>query len=226
MSKKLFLEPHFGDIAWSCGGLVAKHKEESLIVNIFPPRRKYFRLKLLGFKYRRKKREEKRFQELYNVKIIYLKFKSALMRGRILEELFDKKLNEMEEKMVIDLKNYIADLVEKEGITEIYCPMAMRNQIDHLIVKKAVSQLFLANTDIYYYEDFPNFLPEAKKLASSTGEKAIEIDISDVLEEKIQAVLMYHSLVEPYFVSQEKLIELIRKTPFEVFWIDKKSRKF
>lgn len=221
MTKKLFLEPHYGDIAWSCGGLVAKHKKESIIVTIFPPRRKYYRLKFKGIIYRKKKREEIRFEKSYGVEIIYLKYKSAFMRGRILEELFDKKLNALEKEIVIQLREYISELVINKDIKEIYCPMAQRNQIDHLIVKEAISNILLENVDIYYYEDFPNFLPESKKLVTESNLNAIKIDISDVLEEKIKAVLFYESLIEPYFVSKEKLVDLIRKTPYEIFWLEK-----
>lgn len=219
--KKLFLEPHYGDIAWSCGGLVAKHKEESMIVTIFPPRRKFYRIKLKARTYRKKKREEMRFERLYDVKILYLKYKSAFMRGRILEELFDKKLNELEKEIVIQLREFISDLVLKEGITEIYCPMAQRNQIDHIMVKEAVSNLLLENISIFYYEDFPNFLPESKKLITESNLEALKIDITDVIEEKIRAVLFYESLIEPYFVSKEKLVDLIRNTPYEIFWLEK-----
>ncbi|NHJ39282.1 MAG: hypothetical protein FK731_04560 [Asgard group archaeon] len=221
MTKKLFLEPHYGDIAWSCGGLVAKNKKESIIVTIFPPRRKYYRLKFKGIIYRKKKREEIRFEKSYGVEIIYLNYKSAFMRGRILEELFDKKLNALEKEIVIQLREYISELVINKDIKEIYCPMAQRNQIDHLIVKEAISNILLEKVDIYYYEDFPNFLPESKKLVTESNLNAIKIDISDVLEEKIKAVLFYESLIEPYFVSKEKLVDLIRKTPYEIFWLEK-----
>jgi len=50
--------------------------------------------------------------------------------------------------------------------------------------------------------------------------EAKEVDISDVIEEKIQAVLIYESLVSGYFKSQDTLVELIRKTPFETYWKD------
>jgi LmbE family N-acetylglucosaminyl deacetylase len=221
MVSKLFLEPHYGDIAWSCGGLVAKYKKESIIVTIFPPRRKFYRLKLKARKYRKKKREEVRFEKLYGVKIIYLKYKSAFMRGRILEDLFDKKLNDLEKEIVIQLREFITNLVLEEGITEIYCPMAQRNQIDHLIVKEAISNLLVENINIFYYEDFPNFLPESRKLVTESNLNAIRVDISEVIEDKIKAVLFYDSLIEPYFVSKEKLVDLIRKTPFEIFWQEK-----
>lgn len=87
--------------------------------------------------------------------------------------------------------------------------MAQRNQIDHLIVKKAVAGLKPIDFDIFYYEDFPNFLPESKKLQVSTALKAIKVDISNVIEEKIQGIIQYDSLVEPYFKSKEILVELI-----------------
>ena len=103
MSKTLFLEPHYGDIAWSCSGLVAQNREDSIIVSIFPPQRKYFRIQFKGIKYRRKKREEMRFANILGVEIRYLKYKSAFLRGRNLEDLFDKILNHVEEKLVIQL---------------------------------------------------------------------------------------------------------------------------
>ncbi len=218
MSKILFLEPHYGDIAWSCSGLVAQNREDSIIVTIFPPKRKYYRIQFKGIKYRRKKREEIRFSNILGVKIIYHKYKSAFLRGRNLEDLFDKILNPVEEEQVLQLRKYISELIKKEDISEIYCPMAQRNQIDHLIVKKAVAGLKQTDFDIYYYEDFPNFLPESRKLQVSTGLKAIKVDISEVIEEKIQGILEYVSLVEPYFKSKEVLVDLIRKTPFETFW--------
>ncbi len=218
MSKTLFLEPHYGDIAWSCSGLVAQNREDSIIVSIFPPKRKYYRIQFKGIKYRRKKREEIRFANILGVEIIYLKYKSAFLRGRNLEDLFDKILNPVEEEQALKLRKYISELIKNEDISEVYCPMAQRNQIDHLIVKKAVAGLKQTDFDIYYYEDFPNFLPESRKLQVSTGLKAIKVDISEVIEEKIQGILEYVSLVEPYFKSKEVLVDLIRKTPFETFW--------
>ena len=218
MSKTLFLEPHYGDFAWSCSGLVAQNREDSIIVSIFPPKRKYYRIQFKGIKYRRKKREEIRFANILGVEIIYLKYKSAFLRGRNLEDLFDKILNPVEEEQVLKLRKYIFELIKNEDISEVYCPMAQRNQIDHLIVKKAVAGLKQTDFDIYYYEDFPNFLLESRKLQVSTALKALKVDISDVIEEKIQGILQYDSLVVPYFISKEILVDLIRKTPFETFW--------
>jgi len=220
MPTKLFLQPHHGDIAWSCGGLIAKNKDDSLVVSLFPPRSKNYWLKLKGRIYRSKKREDMQFEKLFGIRFIFKKFPSAFMRGRTVDYLFDKKLNSMEEQLVQEIRNYITDLIAKKGIKEIYCPMAQRNQIDHLIIKQAVFGLIASNVEIYYYEDFPNFLPESKKGKRFTSLEAKEIDISNVIEEKIQAVLLYESLIEAYYKSKETLVELIRKTPFETYWKD------
>lgn len=221
MTKKLFLEPHYGDIAWSCGGLVAQNKDESIIVTIFPPRSKFYRFRLKRFVYRNKRKEEERFEELFGVKIIYLKYRSAFMRGRNLEALFDVELNDIEEKQVIELRKYITKIIKDENITEVYCPKAQRKQVDHLIVKKAVYGLIPDNFTVYYYEDFPNFIPKSQMLIDSSDMKEIRVNIENVIEEKIQAILLYESLVDPYFKSKETLVEFIRKTPFETFWIEK-----
>ncbi|MGC9779470.1 MAG: hypothetical protein HZR80_09535 [Candidatus Heimdallarchaeota archaeon] len=189
-------------------------------MTIFPDRRKFYRIKRKGSIYRRKKREEIDYGKLSGVEIIFLKFKSALLRGRTFESLIDKNLNEIEEKQIIELRDVISDLVLKENISEIYCPRARRNQVDHIIVKKAVAGLSVAGYDIFYYEDFPTFLPDSKNLKTDTGYSRIEIDISNVIEEKIQGILLYESLIDVYFKSKELLVEKIRETTFEVFWKD------
>ncbi|HUT79823.1 MAG TPA: hypothetical protein VMZ29_01365 [Candidatus Bathyarchaeia archaeon] len=221
MAEKLFLEPHYGDIAWSCSGLVALYKEETLIVNLFPPKRKFYRLKFKGIIYRRKKREEKDFSKLFGIRILYLKYKSAFLRGRSIETLFDKEFNKLEEKIVIQLYQDIIKLIDKEKVSEIYCPKAQRNQIDHLIVKAAVARIVATDCKIFYYEDFPNFLPDSKIIDKETDLEKMKVNIQEVIEEKIQAVHIYQSLIKPYFKSEESLVELIRKTPYETFWKEK-----
>jgi len=218
MTQKLFLEPHYGDIAWACSGIIAQNVQESIIVNIFPPRRKNYRLKLKGRTYRKKKREEMEFAKLFGVRIIYLKYKSAFLRGRTIEDLFDKQLNEIEQKQVLELRNFVIKMIDDYNITEIYCPKAQRNQIDHLIVKKAIYGIVSPNIKIFYYDDFPNFLPESRNYRFDSKKQSKKVDISNVIDEKIKAVLVYKSLIRPYFRSKEILVDLIRKTPFEIFW--------
>ncbi|NHJ49497.1 MAG: hypothetical protein FK733_17035 [Asgard group archaeon] len=221
MSKKLFIEPHYGDVAWSCAGLIAMNKENSIVVNIFPPRRRYDRLLLKGFTYRKRKRVEKRFQELFGIRIIYLNYESALLRGRTIKELIDTKLNPIEKEQVAQIRQFISDFVIKEGITEIYSPLAQRNQIDHVIVKEAVSGLLTTGCEIYYYEDFPDFMPKTEKGLITPDLIEKKVDITSVIEEKIQAVILYESLVRAYFTSKESLLESIRKSPFETYWLEK-----
>ncbi|MHA1502346.1 MAG: hypothetical protein ACTSSB_10895, partial [Candidatus Heimdallarchaeota archaeon] len=93
MPKKLFLQPHHGDIAWSCSGLIAQNKEDTLVVSLFPPRSKNYWLKLKGMVYRKRKREDLQFEKLFGIKYIFKKFPSAFLRGRTIDNLFDKKLN-------------------------------------------------------------------------------------------------------------------------------------
>ena len=221
MSKKLFLEPHYGDIAWSCSGFIAQNKEDSIIVTLFPPRSKFYRFRMkIVSKYRKKLQEEKSFECLFNIKIIYRKYKSAFLRGRKIENLFDKKLNSIEEKLVEELRTDIAKLIIEEDISELYCPFAQRNQIDHLLVKKAVTGLTATDVEIYYYEDFPNFHPKSTLIKDSSL-KPIKIDISACIEEKIKAVLLYKSLVSAYFKSEKTLADSIRRTPYETCWQEK-----
>lgn len=221
MTKKLFLEPHYGDIAWSCGGLLYLNKEDSIILNIFPPRKKYDFLNLKRRRnYRRAKKREKAFVELFGVKIIYWKYKSAFLRGRTDKNFFDRNLTELEENMVVEIRQEIEKLILEEKITEVYCPYAQRNQVDHIIVRKAVKGFTITNAKIFYYEDFPNFHPQSEKIKDPSMIPS-RVDISASIEEKIKAILIYEHLVKAFFKDTETLIDLVWKKPFETYWYEK-----
>ncbi|MBN1328146.1 MAG: hypothetical protein JXA54_01620 [Candidatus Heimdallarchaeota archaeon] len=122
---------------------------------------------------------------MFGIKILYYKYKSAFLRGRSAETLFDKTFNELEQKIVNQLHQDIIKLVEDKNISEIYCPRANENQIDHLLVRAAVARIVATDCKIFYYEDFPNFTFDSK---ISNKEKNMEkkiIDFHDVIDEKI-----------------------------------------
>jgi len=218
MKKKLFLAPHFADIAWSCSGLLLMNKSESIVVNIFsakPENEKI--LKAHSYTQEDERDSEEKFYKKFGIESISLDYEESLIRGRRIEDLFTGELTKEEEKLILDITISIGDLVGKYQIKEIFCPKATRNHIDHLIVKKAIEKL-ISPVDVYYYEDAPLFAKSKSKTEINENLKEIEVEISSVLEEKIQAILLYPNTIKAHYISVDSIINAIRKNPIEKYW--------
>ncbi|MCE7744461.1 MAG: hypothetical protein GPJ52_04935 [Candidatus Heimdallarchaeota archaeon] len=218
MKKKLFIAPHFGDIPWSCSGLLLMNISESIVVNVFSakPEDKNGRESFLYDPEMDRSSEEKFFKK-FGIESVQLDFMESLDRGRKIGELFTVKLNAEEEKLILDLAISLGDLVGKYRVSEIFCPKAIRNHIDHFIVKKAVERL-MSPVEIYYYEDVLILIQKKSKEKIPANLKEIKIDISSVLEEKIQSVLLYPAIIKAHYKSEEALVKAIRENPYEYYW--------
>ena len=218
MKKKLFLAPHFADIAWSCSGLIFMNIPESIVVNIFSAKPEDMNArKSFTYDQEMERKSEEKFFEKYGIDSIQLDFKEAISRGRKVEEFFITKLNDEEEKLILDLAISFGDLIGKYGVSEIFCPKAIRNHVDHFIVKKAVERL-ISPAEIYYYEDVLILIREKSKVGILANLKEIKIDISSVLEEKIQALLLYPATIKAHYKSEDSLVKAIRENPYENYW--------
>lgn len=218
MKKKLFLAPHFADIAWSCSGLLLMNKSESIVVNVFSalPEDENI-LKSFSYTQEKERLSEKKFYEKFGIESIPLDFKESLIRGRKIESLFSSELTEEEEKMILDIAIRIGDLVGKYRIKEIFCPKATRNHVDHFIVKKSIEKL-ISPVEVYYYEDAPLFAKDKSKVETAENLKEINIDISSVLEDKIQALLLFPDTIKAHYTSVKSIINALRKNPIEKYW--------
>ncbi len=218
MKKKLFLAPHFADIAWSCSGFLIMNKSESVVVNVFSafPEDDTI-LKPYSYTQEIERQSEGKFYEKFGILSIPLDFKESLIRGRRIEDLFTSELTEEEEKLILEIAIRIGDLIGKYQVKEIFCPKASRNHVDHYIVKKAVEKL-ISPVEIYYYEDAPLFSKHKSKTDTAKNLKEIDIDISSVLEDKIQALLLYPNTIKAHYTSVDSIINALRKNPFEKYW--------
>ena len=218
MKKKLFLAPHFADIAWSCSGLLLMNKSESIVVNVFSaePKDKKI-LETFSYTQEDERLSESKFYGEFGIESIPLDFKESLIRGRKIEDLFTGDLTEEEEKLILDIAIKIGDLIGKYRIQEVFCPLATRNHVDHLIVKRSVEKL-ISPVEVYYYEDAPLFAKSKSKAGIAENLKEIDIDISSVLEEKIQALLLYPNTIKAHYTSVDSIINALKKNPIEKYW--------
>jgi len=218
MKKKLFLAPHFADIAWSCSGLVLMNLSDSIIVNVFSAKPEDMKAReSFAYDQEMERLSEEKFFKKFGIESVQLDFKEAISRGRKIEEFFTTKLTDEEEKLILDLAICFGDLIGKYGVSEIFCPKAIRNHIDHFIVKKAVERL-ISPAEIYYYEDVLILIRDKSKEEIPDNLKEIKIDISSVLEEKIQALLLYPATIKALYKSEDSFVKAIRENPYENYW--------
>ncbi len=218
MKKKLFLAPHFADIAWSCSGLLLMNISESIVANVFSAKPEEKEISE-AFQYTQEKERlsEEKFYKKFGIESVQLDFKESLIRGRKIEELFTVDLTDEEEKLILDIAVSIGDLIGKNRVKEIFCPKAIRNHVDHFIVKKSIEKL-ISPVDIYYYEDAPLFIKDKSKEKTPENLKEINIDISSVLEKKIQALLLFPNTIKAHYTSVESIVKALRKNPIEKYW--------
>jgi LmbE family N-acetylglucosaminyl deacetylase len=217
MTKRLFIAPHFADIAWSCGGLIATDPINSIISVVFSlkPNKELIK-KYDDYLYELYRKPEKKFLKMFNLKSINLEYPSAIARGRTPNDLFSKEFTSQEKDLIFEIRDKLHEIIDRYNIKEVYCPKSDRHQIDHVLTKEAVIKISRA-VHIFYYKDIPDFLPDDKDEPEEHLE-LIKIDISRVLDKKIKAVLLYNKFIEIFYQSKEKILKLIEKTPSEVYW--------
>jgi hypothetical protein len=194
------------------------NKTESIVVNVFSAKPEDEEiLKPFSYTQEKERLSEEKFYKQFGIESIHLDFKESLIRGRKIEDLFTSELTVEEEKIILDIAIKIGDLLGKYRIKEIFCPKATRNHVDHYIVKKSIEKL-ISPVEIYYYEDAPLFTKSKAKEETVKNLKEISIDISSVLEEKIQALLLYPNTIKAHYTSVDSIVKALRKNPVERYW--------
>ncbi|MHA1126184.1 MAG: PIG-L deacetylase family protein [Candidatus Heimdallarchaeota archaeon] len=217
MTKRLFIAPHYADVAFSCGGLIALDPANSIVSLVFslkPEKDLIKKYEKYLFEIHRK--PEKKYLKMFNLTSIDLKFPSALVRGRTPSDLFSIELTQIEKDLIFKIRDRLHEIIDRYNITEIYCPKDDRHQIDHYITKIAASKIS-REVHVFYYKDAPDFLPDEKDKSYEHLE-LLKINISKVLDQKIKAVSLYENILTLFFHSKERILSKMKKTPFEVYW--------
>ena len=217
MSKRLFISPHFADVAFSCGGLIALDPENSLLTVVFSLKPEKDLLKKYDkYMFETSRKPEKKYLKMFDLTSIDLDFPSAISRGRTPSNLFSKELTQMEKDLVFEIRDRLDEIINRYNIKEIYCPKDDRHQIDHHLTKVAVSKIS-REVHVFYYKDAPDFLSDEKDKSEEHLE-LIKINISKVLDQKIKVVSLYEDILELFFHSKEKIISKMKQIPYEVYW--------
>jgi LmbE family N-acetylglucosaminyl deacetylase len=208
---KIFLSPHFDDVALSCGGTVAMFAgrgERVLVVTVCgalpPPQARSPLIDKVhtvrgftdGAAYVCARREEDRaaasilgaevewgssLDAIYREPAHYSRSATLLGQPAAGDPLFAETCR------------LIADLNVRLPNATLYAPLAIRGHVDHRLVSAAART---AGGQVWFYEEFPNGVVRDPRMWPGNPQV---IDIGPYVERRIAAVLCYRSQISPLF---------------------------
>jgi len=155
--ENLVISPHIDDAFFSMGGILINNiNKGQKIIDIFTISDHHLNTQADKSREaitRVRMNEELENSRRYNIDVEFLGFKEALLRGYAqITDILDSK---RENPMILKIKNKI--LEEIDDTQNIYFPMAIGRNVDHVIISEIGKALVKANTEqrIYFYEDMP-----------------------------------------------------------------------
>jgi LmbE family N-acetylglucosaminyl deacetylase len=209
--QKVFLSPHFDDVALSCGGMIAKATaagEQVLVVTVcggLPPREAMSPLtdkihKARGFAdgiaYVSARREEDRsaaailgahlewgssLDAIYRMPAAY--HYSAALLGPPAQG----------DPLFPETELLIAGLRQRFPSATLYAPLGIDGHIDHRLISAAARK---AGGDVCFYEEFPRGAVPGPDMPAYASEV---IDVGSHVDQRVAAVLCYRSQIRPLF---------------------------
>lgn len=231
--KNVILSPHPDDIALSMGGTLSKLAQnqcEILLISFFD-RGNYLREKSGTFEqvtYIRTS-EDLQFAKRLQIPRISFSYPDATARQYpSIKSIFQRSNGKDDTffyKVLSDLKSFLSYLSCKEYL--IWCPLALGNHIDHLIVRDAVRETIGQDQLVLFYEDLPyacDFsFEQIDSFASSLGAKSFIVNriINNSIANKLLLVGIYKSQIGQMEIDAVKMhaIRVGDKTPAERFWV-------
>lgn len=225
--ERIFISPHFDDVVFSCGGLLAQLRGISsvLVITVFSGVGEGFSSKTgkkfildCGYEsgeelFNRRKMEEKKVAIMLEYKTQLMNFPDAIFRyekGFLGKKHFYNdsahlfgEVNKNDKVMGV-LEKELNELINKYSKREtmIYFPLGLGGHVDHKIVSFIGKNLKWRK--IYYYEDFP-YVTYDKGISLDGMKLKIVLTPKKILKEKYQAMLEYKSQINDTFRSNNNL---------------------
>lgn len=225
-ARHVYLEPHFDDVALSCGGTVARQTtagERVLVVTIFSggPSRDVALTSFAAGQHDRwgdtvdpnetRRAEQRRALTILGADWLPLEFPDAIYRGDQYlsdEDLFgdpkpsDRALGDR-------LRNVLAGLMATVPEARLYAPLTIGHHVDHVLALDAAREF-----DPRLYEDFPYARRSeavSEAVARVGAELAEEIDITETFDRRIAAIAAYRSQIPTLFGDADAMARETRR---------------
>jgi LmbE family N-acetylglucosaminyl deacetylase len=224
--RHVYLEPHFDDVALSCGGTLAAQSargESALVVTIFAaepteatPETTFVvehHAKWGGSEdpIGERRREQVEALDLLGADWLALPYLDAIYRGGQYlsdDDLFGR-VKPGDGPLVAQLGATLAALAARVAIAETrwYVPLAIGNHVDHQLALIASASL----AERWGYEDFPYAAKAGAAPSESIGaQPGASVPIGPWLERKIDAIARYRTQVPVLFGDEQRMREAVR----------------
>ncbi len=222
----LFISPHFDDVAFSCGGTLlnrVRSAHRTSLCTVFSRDARPMGRFALECQESKGVPHEERYLEMrsredaaFGAKVgltdrIELGFLEAPYRGYdSIPSLFDA-LREIDHDLSERISSKISNVIrDHDQRCILYMPSAIGRHVDHRLVRAAMESVVQSVPEkiasILLYEDFPYCARHPVQIAAAS----IYIEeIADVLDEKIENLLLYRSQIKNQFGSESEARKLV-----------------
>ncbi|MBS3124678.1 PIG-L family deacetylase [Candidatus Woesearchaeota archaeon] len=216
--SKIVVSPHSDDAALSMGGHLILNGSDYNIITVFNtcPFSDNFRAYEMSPAEITEcnNKEDVFYARMIGADIVFLNQREALERAY--DSPFEKKIKRGDAEMIAEVRSQLTALTERANVDSLYFPLSLGNHIDHVILHLMGRSFTEKGCRIRFYEDQPytEEMSEAE-LKEQMAEKtkglriAQEVDITDVLEEKMRLAAIYKTQYDRSYL--EKLGTYARK---------------
>jgi LmbE family N-acetylglucosaminyl deacetylase len=235
--RHIYLQPHYDDAIFSCGGAVALQVgsgQQVLLVTIFggtPPAGQAlspFAAQLIqrdglgadaAEAVRNRQAEDLAAATMLGADVLWLEHPEALYRGAPAYYQDEQSLFGAVHPNDLSLDGVIAEQLnqihEKAPLAALYAPLGVGNHVDHQLVCSAADRLAQQKLNVKFYEDFPYVARTTNALEAR--QKALGIQMEQELVEishqparyKEEASLQYRSQIPANFGTEDRLRQLL-----------------
>jgi LmbE family N-acetylglucosaminyl deacetylase len=226
-SRCVFVEPHFDDVAFSCGGILAALAEAGApldLITVFTAgpdaeaslsvlaREVHAQWAAEEPPYDLRRREARRIEERIDVRRKELGLQEVLYRDAALtaEDGLFQRGGEDEETVAHAVERRLAEAVGDDART-LFAPLGVGGHRDHRVVHAAVRALASRRPDwaVWYYEDFPYTLDvdalKERVRRLGPGLRPATVDVTATVDERVRLSAAYDSQVRAIFGTPGRL---------------------
>lgn len=220
----VFVEPHFDDVAFSCGGTLARLTAAGMpvhVVTVFTKgptgplsplaQQLHAAWGTTGDPYAPRRAEGQAFLDATGAAGTWLGLPEALYRHddwTATDDLFRADAPPEADPAFPAVRQALADALPAWGACTVVAPLGIGNHADHLVVHAAVRALPTDGRTVWFYEDYPyatNREHARTRRAAVAPAAMTAVDVSDTLDARMAMCRLYPSQFASIFQTDARM---------------------